>query len=113
MEKITGDAGGIDLGKAKELFPMVACSLESPEGLIHMLIGMDHMKNASKEQERGDGVVLFQSEFNTGYVACGNMNKSEGHRMEGRPEPKVLSCCSTLFNPTEFIPAEAMGTELP
>jgi hypothetical protein len=78
-----------------------------------MLIGMDHMKNAPKEQEWGDGVVLYKSEFNTGYVACRNMNKSEGHRVEGRPKPKVLSCRSTLFNPPEFIPAEAISTELP
>ncbi len=105
----TGDAVGIDPGKAKELFPAVACSLESPEGPIHMLMGMDHMKNAPREQERGEGVVLYQSEFNTRYVACGNMNRSEDHRVEGRPEPKVLSCRSTLFNP----PAEAMQTELP
>ncbi len=113
IEKITRDAVGIDLGKAKKLFPSVACSLESPEGPIHMLIGMDHMKNAPKEQERGGGVMLYKSEFNTGHVACGNMNKLEGLRVEGRPEPKVLSCRSTLFNPPEFIPAGAMGTELP
>jgi hypothetical protein len=81
VEKITGDAVGIDLDKAKGLFPAAACSLESPEGPIHMLIGMDHMKNAPREQERGEGVVLYQSEFNTGYVACGNMNRSESQRM--------------------------------
>jgi hypothetical protein len=36
-----------------------------------------------------------------------------GHRVEGKPEKRVLSCRSTLFNPPEFIPAEAMGTVLP
>jgi hypothetical protein len=30
-----------------------------------------------------------------------------------RPPAKVLSCHSRLFNPPEFIPAEAMGTEVP
>jgi hypothetical protein len=74
---------------------------------------MDHMKNAPREQERGDGVVLYQSESNTGYVACGDLNWVGGHRVEGKPKTKVLSCWSTLFNPPEFIPAEAMGTELP
>jgi hypothetical protein len=113
VEKINGDAVGIDLGKAKELFLAVACSLESPEGQIHMLMGMDHMNNAPREQERGEGVVLYQSEFNTGYVACGNMNRSEDHRVEGRPKTKVLSCRSMLFNPPEITPAEAMRTELP
>jgi hypothetical protein len=34
-----------------------------------MLIGMDHMKDAPREQDRAEGVVLYQSEFNTGYVA--------------------------------------------
>jgi hypothetical protein len=56
---------------------------------------------------------LYQSELSTGYVACGNMNKSEHHKVEGRHEPKVLHCRSMLFNPPEFIPAEAMGTDLP
>jgi hypothetical protein len=60
MDKITGDSVGIDLGKAKGLFPAVTCSLESPEGSIHMLIGMDHMKNAPREQERGEGVIMCQ-----------------------------------------------------
>ncbi len=113
VERITGDLVEIDLSKAKEIFPAVACSLESPDGLIHMLIGMDHMRDIPKEQKREDGIVLYQSEFNTGYVACRNMNKSEGHGAEDKTEPKALSCRSTLFNPPEFIPAEAMGTKLP
>jgi hypothetical protein len=113
VEKITWDAVGMDLGKAKALFPAVACKLESPDRLIHMLIGMDYMKNAPKEQVREDGVVLYQSEFNTGYVACGDMNRAGGNGVEEKPESKVLSCRSMLFNPPEFIPAETMGTELP
>jgi hypothetical protein len=85
---------GIYLDKAKRLFPAVACSLESPEGPIHMLIGMNHIKNAPRKQERGEGVLLYQSEFNTGYVVCRNMNRSEDQRVEGRSESKVLSCWS-------------------
>ncbi len=42
----------INLEKAKNLFPAVAGSMESPEGSIHMLGGMDHMKDATKEQAR-------------------------------------------------------------
>jgi hypothetical protein len=59
VEKITGDAVWMDLGKAKTLFSSFACKLESPDGPIHMLIGMDHMKNAPREQERERGVVLY------------------------------------------------------
>jgi hypothetical protein len=51
--KITGDAVGIDLDKAKRLFPAVANSLESPDGPVHMLVGMDHIKDAPREQARG------------------------------------------------------------
>jgi hypothetical protein len=43
---ITGVAVEMDLGKAKELSPAIACKLESPDSPIHMLIRMDHMKNA-------------------------------------------------------------------
>jgi hypothetical protein len=57
--------------------------------------------------------VLYQSEFSTGHVACGNMNKVAGLKVEEGSDLKVLSCRSTLFNPPEFMPAEAMGTELP
>jgi hypothetical protein len=49
VEKITRDAVSIDLGKAKGSFPAVAGSLESPEGLVHMLVGMDHMKDTPRE----------------------------------------------------------------
>jgi hypothetical protein len=49
VERITGDAVRMNLDKAKALFPSAACKLESPEGPIHMLIGMDHMKDAPRE----------------------------------------------------------------
>jgi hypothetical protein len=113
VEKITGDSVRMDLGKAKALLPAVACKLESPDGPIPMLIGMDHMKNALREQRREDDVVLYQSEFNTGYTACGDMNQGNTGGMQKDRMPRVLSCRSSFFNPAEFIPAEAMGTELP
>jgi hypothetical protein len=51
VEKITEDAVGID--KTRKLFPAVADSLESPDGPVHMLVGMDHMKDAPRERARG------------------------------------------------------------
>jgi hypothetical protein len=69
--RITGDAVRMNLDKAKALFPSAASKQESPNGPIHMLIGMDHMKDAPREQDRVEGIVLYQSEFNTGYVATG------------------------------------------
>jgi hypothetical protein len=71
IEKITGDAVSINLEKAKSLFPAVAGSLESPEGPVHMLVGMDHMRDAPKEQARKEGIVLYQSEFSTGQWRVG------------------------------------------
>jgi hypothetical protein len=111
VERITGDAIRMNLDKAKALFPSAACKLESPDGPIHMLIGMDHMKDTPWEQDRAEGVVLCQSEFNN--LACGNMNKEFSNQRREGPAVKVLSCRSGLFNPPDFIPAEAMGTELP
>jgi hypothetical protein len=75
VEKITGDAVRMNLDKAKAMFPSAACKLESPKGPTHMLIGMDHKKDAPRERDRAEGVVLYHSEFNTGYVACGNMSQ--------------------------------------
>jgi hypothetical protein len=75
VEKITEDAASIDLDKAKSLFPVVAGSLESLDSPVHMLVSMDHMKDAPREQARKEGVVLYQSEFDTGHVACGDMGR--------------------------------------
>ncbi len=113
VEKIIGDAVRMDLEKAKALFPSFACKLESPGGPIHMLIGMDHMRNAPREQEREEGVVLYQSEFNTGYMACGDMNQGSIGKGQEDTKLKVISCRSSHCNSLEFIPAKAMGTELP
>jgi hypothetical protein len=113
VEKITGDAVRMNLDKARTLFPSAACKLESPEGPVHMLIGMDHMKDAPRERDRAEGVVLYHSEFNTGYVACGNMSYEPCGQARKGPAVKVLSCRNGLFNRPEFIPAEAMETELP
>jgi hypothetical protein len=74
---------------------------------------MDHTEDAPRERDRVGGVVLYQSEFSTGHVACGDMNKVAGLKEVGDSDLRVLICRSTLFNPPEFIPAEAMGTELP
>ncbi len=110
MDKITGNAISLNISKAKALFPSVASMLESPAGPIQLLIGMDHMEEAPREEDRAQGVALYRSRFGTGYVAGGNMTCLPGQQ----PTPvKVLSCRTMLFNPPEFIPAEAMGTELP
>jgi hypothetical protein len=110
VDKITGNATSLNLGKAKALFPSAASMLESRAGPIQLLIGMDHMEEAPREEDRAQGVALYRSKFGTGYVAGGNMTCLPGHQ----PTPvKVLSCRTMLFNPPEFIPAEAMGTELP
>ncbi len=110
VDRITGNATSLNLSKAKALFPSVASTLESPAGPIQLLIGMDHMEEAPREQERAQGVALYSSRFGTGYVTGGDMTHPPGL------EPtsvRVLSCRTTLFNPPEFIPAEVMGTELP
>jgi hypothetical protein len=63
----------LDLLKAKNRFSAVAQDLESPEGPIPLLIGMDNMDDAPKEQERGKNLVLYRYVFGTGYMVCGNM----------------------------------------
>ncbi len=113
VERITGDAIRMNLDIAKALFPSAACKLESPEEPTHKLIGMNQMKDAPRERDRAEGVVLYHLEFNTGYVACGDMSQESCDQIREKPVVKVLSCHSGLFNPPDFIPAEAMGTELP
>ncbi len=51
VDKITGNAASLNLSKAKALFPSVASTLESPAGPIQLLIGMDHMEKAPREEE--------------------------------------------------------------
>ncbi len=110
VDKITGNATSLNLSKAKGLFPSVASTLKSPVGPIQLLIGMDHMEEAPREEDQAQGVALYSSRFGTGYVTGRNMTYPPGQE----PTPvKVLSCRTMLFNPPEFIPAEAMGTELP
>jgi hypothetical protein len=113
VDKITGDAVSMNLDKARALFPFAACKLESPAGPVHMLIGMDHMENAPQEEDRAQGVVLYCSKFGTGYIVSGDMGRQSCSQIQEWPPMKVLSCRSGLFNPPDFIPAEAMGTEVP
>jgi hypothetical protein len=113
VDRITGNAISMNLNKAKALFPFAAHKLESPAGPVQMLIGMDHVEDAPREEDRALSVALYRSKFGTGYVAGGDMNYQLGNQDRARPSAKVLSCRSELFNPPEFIPAEAMGTEVP
>jgi hypothetical protein len=96
VDRITGNAVSLNLGKAKALFPSVAESLESPTGSIQLLVGMDHMEEAPKEEARAQGVALYSSRFGTGYVTGGDMTPLQG---PGFTTARVLSCRTTLFNP--------------
>jgi hypothetical protein len=91
VDKITGNATSLNLGKAKALFPSVASTLKSPAGPIQLLIGMDHMEEAPREEERAQGVALYSSRFGTGYVTGRKMTYPLGQ------EPtsvRVLSWCA-------------------
>ncbi len=46
-------------------------------------------------------------------MACGDMGRMMIEKGTEKPDLRVLSCRSMLFNLPKFIPAEAMGTELP
>jgi hypothetical protein len=110
VNRITGNAVSLNLSKAEILFPSVAGNLESPAGPIQLLIGMDHMEEAPREEMRAQGVALYSSKFGTGYVTGGDMTP---YQSQEPTSVRVLSCRTTLFNPPEFLPAEVMGTELP
>ncbi len=90
---------GMSLDKAESTFPVAAWKLESPGRTIHMLVMVDHMRDAPKEQDRERDLDLYRSEFGTGYVACGNMCEAEGGKKFTEPPLMVLSCKSTLFHP--------------
>jgi hypothetical protein len=92
-----GDAVSIDLDKAKSLFPVVAGGLVSPDGPVQMLVGMDIMKDAPREQARKKGAVLYQSDFSTGHVACGDMGRMVVEKGAEKPDLRVLSCRNTLL----------------
>jgi hypothetical protein len=81
VEKITGDAVRMNLDKAKALFPSAACKLESPEGPIHMLIGMDHMKDAPRERDRAEGVVLYNLGLTPGMWLVGTWARNPVTRL--------------------------------
>jgi hypothetical protein len=68
VDKITGDAASTDLSKAKSNFLAEYRDLESPGRSICLLIGMDHMEDAPREQKRGKNLVLYKSVFGTGYM---------------------------------------------
>jgi hypothetical protein len=54
----------MSLEKAESTFPVAARKLESPEGPIHML-GVAHMRDAPREQERGRERWVAAYPFNT------------------------------------------------
>ncbi len=110
VDRITGNAVSLNLSKAKSLFPAVISNLESPAGPIQLLVGMDHMEEAPKEEMRAQGIALYSSRFGTGYITGGDMTQPPEQESTS---VRVLSCRTTFFNPPEFIPAEVMGTELP
>ncbi len=101
VNRITGNAVSLNISKAADLFPGVASNLESPAGPIQLLVGMDHMEEAPKEEMRAQGVALYSSKFGMGYVTGGDMTPLQS---QGSVSARVLSCRTTLFSPPEFLP---------
>jgi hypothetical protein len=77
---------------------------------------MDDINDAPKEQERGKNLILYRSVFGIVFMVCRNTISTDvscaNNTMQAEPQ-KVLSSKSILFQPPEFIPAEAVGTKLP
>lgn len=57
VKKVKWDTMGMSLEKAESTFPVAARKLESPERPIHMLFRVDHVRDPSREQERGRDLV--------------------------------------------------------
>jgi hypothetical protein len=96
VDKIMGDAVDMNMDKAENTFPIAEPHERHPQGA-----------------ERGRNLMQYGSEFGTGSMVWGNMCVgADGKEFREVPQT-VLSCRSVLFHPLEFIPAEAMGRELP
>ncbi len=112
VEKIIGDALSMSMEKARSNFPVAAGRLESPEGPIHMLIGMDPVKDAPQEQARQEGIMLYKSEFGTGYMACSNMSEVERHKKFVGTESRV-SAAEVRYSTLGVHPCRGHGNRTP
>jgi hypothetical protein len=68
VDRITGDAVSLYLFRTKKTFPTVAGDIESQDGPIDLLFGMDHINDDPKEHERGRGLILYRSVLGSGYI---------------------------------------------
>ncbi len=109
VDKITGDAVDMNMDKAENTFPIAAQTLESPGGPIHLLVGMNHMKDAPREQRGGE--TLCNTDPNLGpNLWCGETCVWEWMVRNSEKSLKQYSavgaCCSTLWNLSQQKPWE-------
>jgi hypothetical protein len=108
VDKITGNAKSLNLGKAKSLFlPSYIGVPSRPHPTAHW---NGPYGRGPREEDRAQGVVLYSLKFGTGYMAGGNMTCPPGHK----PTPaKVLSCRTVLFNPRSSYQQRPWGQRCP
>jgi hypothetical protein len=59
VDSVAGDVVSLDITRTTKMLPTVAGDLESPRGPIDILSGRDHMAEAPREHERGQGLVRY------------------------------------------------------
>jgi hypothetical protein len=77
VDRITGDAVSLYLFRTKKTFSTVVGDIESQDGPIDLLFGINHINDDPKEHERGRGLILYWSMFGSGYMVCRNMTAPE------------------------------------
>jgi hypothetical protein len=73
----------------------VAKELEKPGGLIGILVGMNHMDEASREHRKGPELVKYKSIFRTGHMVCEEYVHASGSKFKHAAYSKEVGRQST------------------
>ncbi len=90
--------------------------IEGASGRASLLAGQDSLRLLPVEKRRSGGMALFKSQFGTRWVMSGNAEKlllNEELADWEEEASMMLEQETKHFQVPEFLPAEALGVDLP
>ena len=113
IDKITADLTKMDLQGAAEAFDIEEKNLPRPDGPVNLLIGMNYADLIPNKLSVNKKLVLYTSNFGTGYVVGGSLGATEDDIEQIDSFAYTVCHSAGSVKPVDFLSAEAFGIDVP
>ena len=113
IERITSDIKSVNLEKAADIFNITSEQLDRPHGQVQLLVGIGHADLMPTKYSTDGKLVLYTSEFGTGYVLGGAHRSIQQSGVMDGGAHSVSHLEVRHVKPLDFLTVEGFGIDIP